>query len=352
MAKGVEDTTYYRWNRMVNLNEVGGDPLAVDSPTRDHLHAWARRQAASHPFGMTTLSTHDTKRSEDVRARLLAVAEDLEGWDAVADAVLGCARDCGVDAPTGYFVAQTLIGAWPLSEDRLVDYLLKAVREAKQHTSWNDPDEDYQERVGDLARRCVGDGAVAAMLDEVLRRNGPAFCATTLGAKLLQLTMPGVPDVYQGSELVELSLVDPDNRRPVDYERRTRLLSSLDDGDGEGAASSDGDLDADKLLVTATVLRLRRERPDLFDAASGYTALDAASPHLLGFVRNGCLATVVTRWPGLLARKGWGGARCELPAGDWTDLLSRRTHAVEGDGVAAEELFRDLPVALLLKDAS
>jgi (1->4)-alpha-D-glucan 1-alpha-D-glucosylmutase len=346
MAKGVEDTTYYRWHRMVGLNEVGGDPLSVDSPHRDHLHGWARRQAGAFPFGMTTLSTHDTKRSEDVRARLLAVAEDLDGWDAVADAVGAEARDCGVDAPTGYFVAQTVLGTWPISEQRLIDYLLKAVREAKLHTSWNDPDEQYHERVTELARRCRT-APVVRVVEAVLDANRTAIRTTTLATKLLQLTMPGVPDVYQGSEIVERALVDPDNRRPVDFERRDHLVVTLESDPYSGGGAG---LDAEKLWLTHRALVLRRDRPELFDATAGYAALDATTPHVLGFLRGGALATVVTRWPGRLARTGWGDAALTLPPGEWTDLLTSRRHVVEGAPTPPGELFADLPVALLLEE--
>jgi (1->4)-alpha-D-glucan 1-alpha-D-glucosylmutase len=346
MAKGVEDTTYYRWNRFVALNEVGGDPSALDSPHRDHLHGWARKQAAAYPFGMTALSTHDTKRNEDARARLLAVAEDLDGWDAVSEAVLREATASGVDRPTGYLVAQTLIAAWPLSEQRLIDYLHKAIREAKQHTSWNDPDEDYQARVADLARRCLEE-SVTHVLDRVLSANATTIRAITLGTKLLQLTMPGVPDIYQGTELAEPSLVDPDNRRPVDFERRESMLSEL--AEAAPPSCTADDIDTQKLWLVTRVLRLRRERPELFDATAGYEAIDSASPHVLGFVRAGALATLVTRWPGRLSQTGWGSAEITLPPGQWSDALTGATLAPDSGAVRAADVLRGLPVALLVR---
>jgi (1->4)-alpha-D-glucan 1-alpha-D-glucosylmutase len=349
MAKGVEDTTYYRWHRFIALNEVGGNPLSLDEAEPRHLHDWARLQALDYPLGMTTLSTHDTKRNEDVRSRLIAIAEDLDGWDAVTAAVRRQADECGVDPQTAYFVAQTLMGAWPLTEQRLDDYLLKAIREAKQHTSWNEPDEDYESRVGELARRCLV-GPVTATLEGVLAANAAGIRATTLGSKLVQLTMPGVPDVYQGEELVSPSLVDPDNRRPVDYERRLSLLERLD-AEGSSSIGDERSLDAEKLWITSRTLRLRRERPDLFGADAGYTPLDSESPHVLGFLRGAELVAVVTRWPGRLARTGWAETRVALPAGTWTDVLTGTTYAAAG-GVNAADLLRQLPVALLLSGSS
>ena len=163
MAKGIEDTTFYRWHRLIALDEVGGDPRALDAPDADALHAWAREQARVHPRGLTTLSTHDTNRSEDVRARLLAIAEDLEGWDAAWEAVRHEAADHHVDEPTAYLLFQTLLGAWPLGAERLVQYMEKATHESKQFTSWDDPDAAYEARVADFAARCLG-GDVAQTL--------------------------------------------------------------------------------------------------------------------------------------------------------------------------------------------
>ncbi len=151
MAKGVEDTTFYRWHRLIALNEVGGDPRVLDSPDVALLHTWAAEQVRDHPAGMTGLSTHDTKRSEDVRARLLGAVENLEGWDQVTREVLREAATCDIDVSTAYLLAQTLIGSWPIEAERLSDYLEKAVREAKLFTTWNDPNDPYEQRIMDLA---------------------------------------------------------------------------------------------------------------------------------------------------------------------------------------------------------
>jgi (1->4)-alpha-D-glucan 1-alpha-D-glucosylmutase len=345
MAKGIEDTTFYRWHRLVALDEVGGDPRALDAPDAEPLHAWARDQARSHPRGLTTLSTHDTNRSEDVRASLLAIAEDLEGWDAAWEAVRHEAAEHHVDEPTAYLLFQTLLGAWPLGEDRLVQYMEKATNESKQFTSWDDPDAAYELRVADFAARCL-DGDVAETLTRVAAANAPGIRAVTLATKLLQLTLPGVADVYQGNETLAPSLVDPDNRRAVDFAGREAMLAGLSGGPPAG------DLRLEKLWVTTAALRLRRDRPDLFGAAASYEPLVSTSPHALGFVRAGAAATAVTRWPGMLARTGWRDARAGLAPGVWRDVLAGAEHTAGDDGVPCAELFARLPVALLVRGAA
>lgn len=349
MAKGVEDTTFYRWLRMTGLNEVGGDPLSLDAADVEPLHDWARHQARHHPLGMTCLSTHDTKRNEDVRARLLAAAENLDGWDEVSQAVRREAAACDVDAPTAYLLTQTLLGAWPLDADRLTGYLQKAIREAKRFTTWNDPNETYERRVHDLAVACLS-GPVVDVLQRVLVVNKPLTRVTTLATKLVQLTAPGVPDVYQGTELAAPALVDPDNRRPVDFARRTSMLRSL--GDGSTRPGHETGLDAEKLWVTARVLRLRRDRPELFGRDAGYEPLVSDTPHLLGFLRAGRAATLVTRWPGMLARAAWGDAAVDLPAGVWTDVLTGSRYETGPSGAMCSDMLGDLPVALLVKEGA
>jgi (1->4)-alpha-D-glucan 1-alpha-D-glucosylmutase len=334
MAKGVEDTTFYRYHRLIALNEVGGDPGALDAPGPERLHAWAAYQQEHFPLGLTTLSTHDTKRNEDVRARLLALAADPVAWDSLWSEVAARAAEHVVDGPTAYLLMQTLLGAWPIDEARLTAYLQKAMREAKRHTSWDNPDPAYEGRVLDLARACVSDTALTARLEQVLDEHAAEITTTTLAAKALQLTMPGVPDVYQGCEWLALTLVDPDNRRPVRF----------------GAAAAD---DPDPVLglikqrMTRTVLRLRRERPALFGTEAGYRPLES-STHLIGFVREHAeeaVATVVPR-----NSRSREAAWIELPTGRWTDVLSGRSH--DGGSQQRDELLGHLPVAVLVKGIS
>lgn len=338
-AKGVEDCAFYRYHRLCALNEVGGSPALFGvSPATFHAACATRQQ--ERPASMTTLSTHDTKRSEDVRARLTVLAELPGRWSTAVRDWAG--RRPAPDANLGYLAWQTLVGAWPLPRERAQAYLRKAAREAKQHTSWTDPDAQYEGRLQDFVAGVYGDQPLLAAVAAFAGQLTPAGWSNSLGQKLTQLTMPGVPDIYQGSELWDLSLVDPDNRRPVDYDLRRHLLASLNAGattllDASGAA---------KLHLVSQALRLRRDQPWVF--AGSYEPLRAEGPaaeHLLGFVRAGAAITVTTRLPvGLAARGGWTGTRLPLPPGRWTDRLTGRVFA---GAVALPELLELLPVALL-----
>ena len=267
LAKGVEDTAFYRWPRLACLNEVGGDPdLFGVSPAE--FHAAAARLAARWPATMTTLSTHDTKRQEDVRARLAVLAEGPEDWAHkvaewhglaiwLTDGAAAQATERAPEPDLEYLLWQTLAGAWLLGEERLRSYLGKAMHEAKTRTSWTVRDPGYEEAVLGLADAVLADPELVAGLAEFVARIAPDARVNSLGAKLVQLTMPGVPDVYQGCELTARSLVDPDNRRPVDYQRRRRLLAAV------RAGQEVVGLDAEKLLLTTRALQLRRGSPRL-----------------------------------------------------------------------------------------
>src|SRR5262249_23295987 len=286
----MEDTAFYRWPRLTSLNEVGGDPDRF-GVRPEEFHAAAGRLVSDWPATMTTLSTHDSKRQEDVRARLAVLAEMPGEWGRRAlqghERVTG-PRPCGapgapgapgasgasgvagpaVDPDTEYLLWQTLVGAWPVSGKRLTGYLTKAIREAKLQTSWANPDPDYESAVLGLATRALDDHELAASIGAFVASISADALVHSLGAKLVRLTMPGVPDLYQGCELAGLSLVDPDNRRDVDFARRRGMLADLDAGrlDADGPADPQADLvarlDAAKLLVTARALRLRRDHPD------------------------------------------------------------------------------------------
>jgi (1->4)-alpha-D-glucan 1-alpha-D-glucosylmutase len=359
MAKGVEDTAFYRWHRLVALNEVGGDPGRF-GVTPEEFHAFCNRLEADWPATMTTLTTHDTKRSEDTRARLAALAEMPVEWGAAVRAWREAAHRYGEDQwpdpATQYLFWQVLVATWAFgsgaggaaAEERLLGYLEKATREAKQHTSWTRPDAAFEGAVAGYVRGVLGDddllaavGAFCADLD------GPARVAV-LGQKLVQLTMPGVPDVYQGTEVLDLSLVDPDNRRPVDYDRRRELLAALDAGE---APSS---LDAEKLLVTSRALRLRRDHPEWFTGGSAtYVPVATSSGNAFAFARGDAsgpaVVTVATRLPVALARHGgWYEHTVALPAGTWRDALTGRE--VTGGSAALDDVLARLPVALLVRE--
>ncbi|MEX0834928.1 MAG: hypothetical protein WD010_02475, partial [Nitriliruptor sp.] len=223
MAKGVEDTTFYRYLRFVAVNEVGGDPSSLGTSLAEFHGANLRRQL-ERPATMLTTSTHDTKRSEDVRARLATLSQCPDLWVRTVSEwdELG-ARHRGVHGPAPeheLLLLQTLIGTWPIDADRAVAYLVKAAREGKRHTAWIDGDERYEADLERAVRGLVADPDAVALIERVLTVVGAAGRWTSLAQTLLKLTSPGVPDVYQGTELWDLSLVDPDNRRPVDLERR------------------------------------------------------------------------------------------------------------------------------------
>lgn len=340
MAKGIEDTTFYRWHRLVALNEVGGDPGVVEHAGPGVLHDWATFQQEAWPLGMTTLSTHDTKRSEDVRARLIAVAQDPVAWERCSAVFREAADEAGVDRPTAHLLWQTMVGAGPLPEDRLHGYLTKAMREAKRHTAWVDGNPDYEARVLAFADRATASGPLRAAVEEAVDRNQDAVRATVLGQKLLQILLPGTADTYQGCEVVNLSLVDPDNRRPVDFGRLVERLGRLE-------TEAPGDLDDEKMLVTSRALRVRRELRDAFGDDATYQPLATDTEHAVGFLRSGRVAAVATRAPRRLADAGgWSDQSVTLPEGRWRDELTGRE--VPGGEVRCADLLDRLPVALLV----
>ncbi|HEY5821134.1 MAG TPA: malto-oligosyltrehalose synthase [Propionibacteriaceae bacterium] len=337
MAKGIEDTAYYRYSRFVALNEVGGNPDQFGiEPAEFHTLQVARQ--AHQPESMTSLSTHDTKRGEDVRARLAVLAEVGESWAAFAEQFLAA-----VAVPNrafAYFLAQTLVGTGPIERERMQAYAEKAMREASDGTTWTAPDAAFEASVQAAVDLAYDDPKLRAAWDALTETvTGPGW-SNALGQKLVQLTIPGVPDVYQGTDLWDDSLVDPDNRRPVDYPLRRKLLAAASDTapdiDASGAA---------KLWVTSQALRTRRDHPELL---TGYTALAAtgsAADHLIAFDRGGVI-TLATRLPlGLAAAGGWGSTALVLP-GAYVDVLTGR----DVSGIApVAELLAHYPVALLVR---
>ncbi len=356
MAKGVEDTAFYRYTRVLALNEVGSD-LGRFGVSVDDFH---RANADAHerwPHTMTALSTHDTKRSADVRARLALLSEIPGAWvEACGRWMAASARHwegADPDRHAQHLLFQTLVGAWPLTAERAVAYLAKATKEAKLRTTWTEPDPAYDTARDTWAAAVLADGGLMADVESfVAPLVGPGR-VTALAQRLVQLAAPGVPDTYQGDELWDLSLVDPDNRRPVDFEHRRRLLAELD-GLPTEAVVARMDEGLPKLRVVRDALRLRRRRPEAFGAghSGAYRPLDLTGPaaaHGVGFTRGDAVAVVVPRLVlGLAARGGWDSTTVSLPAGEWTDVVTGRTWAVPGGGpVAVADLLGAFPVALL-----
>ncbi|MDQ7858070.1 MAG: malto-oligosyltrehalose synthase [Armatimonadota bacterium] len=345
-AKGVEDTAFYRWLRLVALNEVGGAPDRFGVPARA-FHARARFRAHRYPRTLLATATHDHKRGEDLRARLVALAEIPEIWRRTVGVLSGLARrHRSPDGPSRgdeYLFYQTLAGLWhgAAREElagRLAAYMLKAAREAKLRTSWLSPDAAYEAALERFVCGMIADARVGRAVDPLARALARAGFANSLSQLVVKLTSPGVPDFYQGTELLDLSLVDPDNRRPVDFEARTRLLDELEPHLAQpDPAVLRGWVEAldprAKFFVTVRLLRFRQAHPALF--AGTYRPLEAEGPQagcLVAYTReaaNAALVVAVPRFPLALERAGgFGATRLALPAEPggrpWSDVLTEQ----------------------------
>jgi (1->4)-alpha-D-glucan 1-alpha-D-glucosylmutase len=345
MAKGVEDTAFYRYHRLTSLNEVGGSPDTVDAPV-GRFHAHCGQGAESWPEALLTLATHDTKRGPDTRARINVLSEIPDAWRQVTQhwAAHNDAYRRG-EAPERndeYLLYQTLVGAWPIEAERVGAYMEKATKEAKVRTSWVSPDAGYDEAVQSFVAAVMDDEWFRADLERFLaehrlvergRRNSLAQTA-------LLLTAPGYADVYQGTELWDHSLVDPDNRRPVDYDVRRRVLAGLTDEppavDDTGAA---------KLWLIHQLAADRRRRPEAYRAGSRYKPLTARgldADRVVAFWRTGGLVVAVPR---LSHGATWADTTLDLPEGAWADVL---TSAPAGSGeIPVATLLSLFPVAVL-----
>ncbi|WP_145502456.1 malto-oligosyltrehalose synthase [Streptomyces sp. CFMR 7] len=338
-AKSVEDTAFYRYVPLISATEVGGDP-GRPAVTVPEFHAFATRIARDWPATGTVLTTHDTKRSADVRARIAVLSECPDRWARLVGELTEATPVAPPDPQLAWQAWQSAYGCAPLPAEelgpRLEPALLKAVREAGLFTSWTEPDAAYERAVTDFVAAGPGSasGTARRLVTVFAESLAPHIRATVLGAALVQLTMPGVPDLYQGTESEYLALVDPDNRRPF---RRP-----------EGP-------EEEKQVVTAAALRLRRELPEVFGESGTYVPLSARGPaagHVVAFSRSGEVAVAVTRLSLRLAEDGgWRDTVVELPdGGPWRDVLAPGpVREWAGGAVAAGELFGERPVALLRK---
>ena len=354
MAKGVEDTAFYRYQPLVSLNEVGGDPGRFGRPAEDFHRAMAD-VARRWPETMLTLSTHDTKRSGDVRARICLLSELPTAWGRAverwADRNERYRRHGWPDRNAEYLLYQTLVGAWPIDAGRAAAFMAKAAKEAKVHTSWIDPNVGYDDALAAFVEAVLSDDGFVANLEAFLAEHRLVELGrvNSVAQTALLLTCPGVPDLYQGTEVWDLSLVDPDNRRPVDYDARRRLLDTLA-GAGPETALAHGDEGGQKLWLIHRLLGHRRRHPGVYGPASGYHALRVCGPkssHALAFTRTGGLAVVVPR---LLTRlgEGWQGTTVSIPGGAWFDMLT--DEKVDGGDASVAGLLRRFPVAVLARE--
>jgi (1->4)-alpha-D-glucan 1-alpha-D-glucosylmutase len=365
MAKGLEDTATYRHNSLLSLNEVGNDPLRERPPfDLEEFHEFNRRRLEEWPGSLNATATHDTKRGEDARARLNVLTEIPGEWEQRLERWMHWNAErkvsvWGALAPSAseeVLIYQTLLSAWPCSEERMSEFLLKAIREAKQNSSWIAPHEEYERGVQAFAAGIMADQErflpdfleFQARLARHGARNG-------LGQLLLKIASPGVPDFYQGTELWQFSLVDPDNRRPVDYQRRTTMLEDLRRRESEDriglirALAGDPQRNEMKMWVTCKALAFRKGHRELF-ARGDYLPLAARgahAAHVVAFARRlerDWAVVAVPRWTSRVA--DWEDTEIIAPAGaprEWTDAL---TGIIPASWRMAD-LLREFPVALL-----
>jgi len=313
MAKGVEDTTFYRYGRLLALNDVGGDPSRF-SISVDRFHAGCVERAERFPLNLLTTMTHDAKRSADVRARIGALASVADEWHTCVERWMELTeplRSNGApDDVERYFLFQTLVGAWPISSERIAEYMLKALREAKRNTNWVRQNSEWEASVASFCQALYADRTFISSLEEFCLRVAALGERAALGGLVLKLTAPGVPDVYQGDELAFRALVDPDNRRPVDWDRRRESLARL-----RGGGPPDGE--NRKQWLIWTLLALRSRRPEAF--SGDYEPVDAG-PDMVSFVRGGQVLVAVRTRP--------SPDRLDPPGPGWDDVVRDDEHGL------------------------
>ena len=381
-AKGAEDTAFYRYGRLLALNEVGGDPALFGTPPRT-FHAQARERGEKWPHAMLSTSTHDTKRGEDTRARMAVLSELPQTWAAYLSVWSRLGRPFeeklpelsgGGQAPTQndlQMFFQNALGVWPLDgdmaalSDRLSAAMLKSAREAKLHTSWAAPDQAYEDALDHAIRGLMALPEFTQSMDELSARISPYGAQNSLSATLVRLTAPGIPDTYQGSEVWNQALVDPDNRRPVDFARLSAQLRRIEEQHPRDPLALAQDrlsrypTGGVKLLVTWAALRARQQHPELF-AAGEYQAL-AGGKYILAFARQLGKALAVTVAPRLtytLTRgeapwalgEGWGNRTLTLPSGTYHNALTGERFRVRGEKIALAKLLEFFPAALLVRE--
>lgn len=354
MAKGVEDTVFYCFNRMIGLNEVGGSP-AGNGLTVQEFHDYCLRMQKTRPLTMTALSTHDTKRGDDVRARLAALSEIPSRWRSTlsrwARLNAPLKANNSPDSNTEYLLYQTLIGAWPISEERLIAYMEKAVREAKEQTSWTQQNREFEDGLKMFVQKLLQSHAFVKDLESFVNRLSAAGQSNSLAQSLLRYTAPGVPDTYQGGDLWDFRLVDPDNRSPVDYELRQSMLSELKSGLAPEDILQRAESGMPKLWLSYRALHLRREHAEWFQAEGEYTPLLASgskAEHVIAFMRAHRVLTIVSRWR-LKLGDSWANTSLEIPEGTWHNLFTGEV--VKGGCKRMQVLLRRFPVALLVQDS-
>jgi len=392
MAKGVEDTSFYRYNRLVSLNDVGGNPLRFGTTPQQFHHEIAQR-SRNWPHEMSATSTHDSKRSEDVRARINVLSELPMEWHRKVRTWRDMNHDkktfhdaAGEPSPNDeYLLYQTLVGAWPTGNEanhlpesftkRIREYMLKAVREAKEKTSWANQNKEYEDRVTNFVDRVLSSQEFRDDFISFQRKISHFGMLNSLSQTLVKLTVPGVPDTYQGNELWEFNLVDPDNRRAVDYDRRRRVLAEFRELWNKGCKqqptfahklATNMDNGRIKLYLVWKTLNSRKQHPDLFQEGE-YVSLETTgehAKHLFAFARRHKTQTLIVLAPRLCSQllcgeqrmpsgeEVWRDAGIKVPEGNarFRDLFTDEKRVAESGELPAKDLFHNFPVALLLSE--
>lgn len=352
MAKGAEDTAFYCYNRLLSLNEVGGDPGRFGIQPAA-FHQGCRETQQKWPQTMLASSTHDTKRSEDVRARLNLLSEIPQKWSQTVRRWAEMNERLHVgefpDRNMEFAIYQTLVSAWPIEADRVLAFVEKAGREAKEHTSWMNPNPEYENAVKAFVQAIFKNEAFVTDLESFVDEIFESGRINSLAQTLVKLTAPGVPDIYQGTELWDLSLVDPDNRRPVDFDLRRRLLAELPNAAPE-AVLKGMEHGLPKLWVIRQTLALRKQRPEWFSPEADYQPLKAKgakAKHAVAFSRAGSAVVVVPRLVLGLAND-WADTEIDLPRTTWRNEFT--DEKVTGGKLRLAELLSRFPVCLLSKE--
>ena len=353
MAKGVEDTMFYCFDRLVSCNEVGSQASLIGI-SADKFHEFCHYLSDRWPNTMLATSTHDNKRSEDVRARISILSEIPERWSEAlhlwSQLNAGAWQNRLPDRHAEYLLYQTLIGAWPIDRDRAWAYMLKACREAKINTSWHEPNVSFEEKIRGFVGGVYETPEFIASLEQFIQPLILPGRINSLAQTLIKMVAPGVPDFYQGTELWDLSLVDPDNRRPVDFTNRLALMRRARSMSA-AQVLEESDSGIPKLWMTSRILAVRRERAEDFSADSKYQPLVAQGTHLgrlLAFRRGENLIAVVPRFTMTLAGE-WADTRLPLPGGAWRNCFTDQVIQRE---TSPAELFAEFPVALLMRDTA
>lgn len=348
-AKGVEDTAFYTWSRFIGLNEVGGSP-GVFGTSVERFHQENLWALANTPHRMIASSTHDTKRSEGVRARLAALTEYSGQW---ADTAMQWKRQNAAkkteeapDADGEYLFYQTLVGAWPLTAERAIAFMMKASREAKTRTNWTAPNESYERNLTSFINACFADADFMSHVErtvDLVRHEGEV---NSLSATLLKLTSPGVPDLYQGTELWSVDLVDPDNRRPVDFVTREKMLDELSTLTAAQAMQRRHE-GVPKMMLIHRALELRARRPELFEQGT-YEPITASSDNVVAYQRDQHVVVAVPRLSKGTPEK-LESTTFSVPKGNWVNVITGEK--LTGGTIEASTLFAQFPVALLERKA-